>query len=406
MKISIRKKLAGLSLSAAIVIIAAISPVSSAIAAEGKKAVSAAEDKTVSDEFIAGYATAIIHRELQLQNVDLEVEDGVITLEFRYHIKQTRERIKAALSRLKGVKKIVIVVLGEEKPGETQKTGPDKIPITVKADRDAGQVRVEIPPDREWKYLPEGDLFQPLTADPRWPHFSATYQNYVGNKNFENIGAVSFGETIPLARKYFGGGKQLQIGLDAAVFAIFDLDADSQDLVNADYWISFPSISYRNRWGDFSALLRFYHQSSHLGDEFILRSAANRVNLSYEAVNLLLSKNIGEMLRIYGGAEYILHKDPSDLEEWTVQYGAEFLGPAWNWNPLSVRFIAAVDVKNQEEGDWDPNISVRSGFQLEKTEFPNQNVKILGEYFKGRSPNGQFYDRTIEFWGVGIHSYF
>ena len=395
MSICAWKKPAGLFLSAAILFFVLITP---AIAAE--------PIKEVSDEFIAGYATAIIHRELQLQNVDLEVEDGVITLEFRYHIRETRERIKASLSRLKGVKKIVIIVLGKEKPGESQKTSPDKVPLIVKADADTGQVRVEIPPDREWKFLPKGDLFRPLTADPRWPHFSATYQNYIGNRNFENMGAVSVGDTIPIARKYFDGGKQIQIGLHGAVFALFDLDTSSHDLVNADYWISFPSISYRNRWGDFSALFRLYHQSSHLGDEFILRTAPNRVNLSYEAVNLLLSKNITETIRIYGGAEYIIHKEPSDLDEWTVQYGAEFLSASWKWNPMSVRFIAAVDFKNQEEGDWDLNISARSGFQFEKTEFPNRNFKILGKYFKGRSPNGQFYDQTIEYWGVGIHSYF
>jgi hypothetical protein len=387
--------LTGLFLSAVagIILLTSISP---AIAA----------DETVSDEFIAGYATAIIHRELQLQDVNLKVDGGVITLEFTHHIRETRDRIKSALSRLKGVKKIVIVVKGKENSGETQTAGSDKIPLQVKSNQDAEQVRVEIPPDREWKFLPKGDLFPSLMADPRWPHFSATYQNYIDNRNFENIGAVTFGETIPFARKYFDSGKQLQIGLHAAVFAIFDLDADSKDLVNADYWISFPAISYRNRGGDFSALLRFYHQSSHLGDEFILRTEPNRVNLSYEAINLLLSKNLSEWFRIYGGAEYILHKEPSDLEEWTVQYGAEFQTSPWKWNPLSVRYVAAIDIKNQEEGDWEPNISVRTGFQLEKAEFPNTNVKILLEYFNGRSPNGQFYDQTIEYWGIGIHSYF
>ena len=106
------------------------------------------------------------------------------------------------------------------------------------------------------------------------------------------------------------------------------------------------------------------------------------------------------------GSEYILHKEPSDLEEWTVQYGAELQTSPWKWYPLSVRYVAGIDVKNQEEGDWEPNISVRTGFQFEKTEFPNTNVKILFEYFNGRSPNGQFYDQTIEYWGVGIHSNF
>jgi hypothetical protein len=28
------------------------------------------------------------------------------------------------------------------------------------------------------------------------------------------------------------------------------------------------------------------------------------------------------------------------------------------------------------------------------------------EYFNGRNPNGQFYDRTLEYIGLGTHVYF
>ncbi|WP_375136022.1 DUF1207 domain-containing protein [Nitrosomonas oligotropha] len=41
----------------------------------------------------------------------------------------------------------------------------------------------------------------------------------------------------------------------------------------------------------FSVCARIYHQSSHLGDEFLLRKAGfafNRVNLSYEGIDLRL----------------------------------------------------------------------------------------------------------------------
>jgi hypothetical protein len=31
---------------------------------------------------------------------------------------------------------------------------------------------------------------------------------------------------------------------------------------------------------------------------------------------------------------------------------------------------------------------------------------VLLEYFNGNSPNGQFFDRTIEYFGPGVHFYF
>ena len=73
--------------------------------------------------------------------------------------------------------------------------------------------------------LPEGHLFKPLLADPRWAHFSAAYRNYVGNNiDGNNNGAVSFGETIPFyranLRRY---AAQWEVGLQAAVFSDFNL---------------------------------------------------------------------------------------------------------------------------------------------------------------------------------------
>ncbi|MDP3283731.1 MAG: DUF1207 domain-containing protein, partial [Desulfobacterales bacterium] len=46
--------------------------------------------------------------------------------------------------------------------------------------------------------LPEETLFDPLMADPRWPHFSVAYQSYINDDELKTVGATSFGETFPL----------------------------------------------------------------------------------------------------------------------------------------------------------------------------------------------------------------
>jgi Protein of unknown function (DUF1207) len=52
-----------------------------------------------------------------------------------------------------------------------------------------------------------GSLFEPLIADPRWPHFSVAYQNYLGDQELNNVASVTFGESIALYRNRapFGG---------------------------------------------------------------------------------------------------------------------------------------------------------------------------------------------------------
>jgi hypothetical protein len=90
------------------------------------------------------------------------------------------------------------------------------------------------------------------------------------------------------------------------------------DLINADYIIGFP---LSNRNGPWSARARLFHQSSHLGDEFLLQPQkpelkATRINLSFETIELLGALE-WEGLQFTAGPSYILHTN-SDLERYSV----------------------------------------------------------------------------------------
>ena len=255
---------------------------------------------------------------------------------------------------------------------------------------------------RNGEFLPAGRLFEPLIADPRWPHFSLAYHRYLDDDRLENVGATSFGESLGIYRSRAPFGGEWQVGIQAAVFAIFDLDAESKDLINADYWVGFP-LSYRA--GPFSALLRIFHQSSHLGDEFLLRDRVDRVNLSYEAADLKLSLAPFSWVRLYGGGGYLLSTDPDDLEPWSTQAGLELTSPRTFARGL-LRPVGAVDAQFWEETDWNTDLSLRAGLQLESEATSDHMVQLLLDYYNGHSPNGQFYERNIEFLGLGLHFYF
>jgi hypothetical protein len=67
------------------------------------------------------------------------------------------------------------------------------------------------------------------------------------------------------------------------------MNAPSTDLINTDYVVGIP-LSWRS--GLFSTRVRLYHQSTHLGDEFVLHNpGVNRVNYSYEEAEAILSLN-------------------------------------------------------------------------------------------------------------------
>ncbi|MGQ0647083.1 MAG: DUF1207 domain-containing protein [Gemmatimonadaceae bacterium] len=264
-------------------------------------------------------------------------------------------------------------------------------------------VRIPERAARPYVGLPSGDVFCPLIADPKGMHSFLSYQRTVGEADsLDTIGSIGISDQFGIAR--WGGstsGNGVQLSLAGAVFAQFDLGTSSYDLLNADYLVGLPLTIRRDA---FSMRLRAYHQSSHLGDEFLLRSKdPERVNLSFEAAELLISVDAGA-LRVYGGGEYLFNRSPHELEHYVAHGGAELRPPA----SLSLgtagrlRVVAAGDLKASQEADWKPSVSVRAGLEFEG-EPPARRWSLLFESYNGPSPYGQFFREQIRYVGIGAH---
>jgi hypothetical protein len=360
-----------------------------------------------SDAYLTGYVSAIVEREFRLKEPRIAVDHGAVTVFAEGLSAVERSKLGGVLAEVDGVVEVRIFepdATGDEvlAPAAPAPEHAASAPEPLVEGGPAEQGAQEEEETQGLIVLPRGRLFDPLIADPRWPRFSASYQRYLNDDEVRNAGVVSFGETFGLLRGEGPGKGNWQFSFQAAVFGLFDLDAESNDLINADYWVGLP-VSYRNR--GFSALARVFHQSSHLGDEFILRSRLDRVNLSYEGVDLKLSQNLGAGFRIYGGGGYLIHREPSDLKPWSTQAGAQYIAPYTLIGGL-IRPIAGADFQNRQESGWRTDVSLKAGVQFESPEEVSQTVQLMFEYFNGRNPNGQFYERNLEYLGVGAHIYF
>ena len=340
---------------------------------------------TTDDSFIAGYAAAVLEREFTLTAPSLRVQNGVITLSASDLASADRARVIGQLGRIHGVARVVVLEPGAEPPAPPASPAPE--PPRVLAEWQVG-------------VLPGGVLFKPLIADPRWPHFAAAWQHYVDDRQFGNVASVSFGESFAFYRDRIGRG-WWEVGLHAGVFSVFDIDAKSFDLVNADYVVGVP-LTFR--YEDFTALFRVFHQSSHLGDEFLLRTRTSRINLSYEAIDLKLSYELGDVFRLYAGGGYLFDQTPSNLDPLSAQYGIELTSP-WPSRESRWRPIAAVDVQHREQNDWSADLSARAGIEIDGV-LATRKLQILLEYFSGHSPNGQFYKDKVQYFGLGTHFHF
>lgn len=265
------------------------------------------------------------------------------------------------------------------------------------AETDAAAVQAV--PSEETVFLPSGDLFKPLLADPKEPRFYISYRLF--KYKAEDIHALvgGYGEIYGLYRYIDNsGGYNWQANFGGGIHAQFDLDAPSFALVNTDYTIGFP-FSFRK--GNSSYRFSLYHQSSHLGDEYLLNNQVERLELSYEALSLVGSYEWRKW-RVYYGGEYIIHQGPTDIKPVAAQAGVEYY--ATKSGIGGGRLVGGWDLKSDQEHDWAINSSVKVGLQFDSSVPNGRYVRVLGEGYKGFSPYGQFYTSAsrMAYLGIGV----
>lgn len=334
------------------------------------------------DEFLTGYVASILERALHWERDSyiLKIVNGVATITLFKDDPMRREAADKELRAIDGLQGIVINV----KPADAAKPGALSRFMGL-----TGEAEV----------FPTGDLFLPLLADPKQPQFFVSINRYKSSGVRYTMASVGFGETFGLYR-FFGSreGDGLQLSIEGALFAQFNLSTSSNDLINADYTIGIP-VTYRH--GDNSLRFRIYHQSSHLGDELLLSAnPPNRVNLSYEAVELIYSRE-WRGWRVYGGGEYLVHKEPADLKPMSAHWGLEYRSSkplVWNGRP-----IVGVDLKSLEENNWSIDTSVKVGLEFGHPKPGQRSLRLMTEWYNGFNPHGQFYNNKVEYYGLGMY---
>jgi hypothetical protein len=288
---------------------------------------------------------------------------------------------------------VIVLALAAPAPSFASHNGPNYCGVDIPEDEALGFVP-----------FPQGDVFCPLVADPKSSGSFASREHVSSESEFgTDMGSIGVSDRFGLVR--WGGpsaGEGLQIGMDAGIYAQYDLGSASYDLINADYTFGLPMTARR---GPVSMRLRVYHQSSHLGDEFLLRADhPERENLSFQSVETMLSVDTG-ILRVYAGGEYLFNQQPERLKAHIAHGGLELRQRA----PLfgsGVHLIAAGDVKALEREDWKAAYSARAGFEVSRSRESAHVARrwlLLAEYYNGASPYGQFFRDHIEYVGLGIH---
>lgn len=355
-----------------------------------------AYDKIVSkDEYIKGYVQSIFVNSYGLPKNAITVKKGIIIIDSEKIDGNLPEQIFAKITE---VSKDLGGIHGVEWKNKHLNDLPSSPKIADKTINNQDSEKfVDIA-------MPNRSLFEPLIADPKWPRFTLAYQYYFNKGTLKHGFAPNFGASFPLYRIVSkANNSQWELGVQGGLFALMNIGASPTALVNADYFISLP-LTYR--LGAWSALVRLYHVSSHLGDEYMLTpegKKTNRINLSYEGIDALLSYNFNNF-RLYGGGGYIINRDPSYIKRLKVQGGAEYYSPSTFMNG-KLRPVIGIDVKADQNWTWHPGISCKAGVQFENSTLVSNKVQLMLEYYSGKSIHGQFYNDKVKYIGIGLQAF-
>lgn len=252
--------------------------------------------------------------------------------------------------------------------------------------------------------LPATDLYLAPIADPREPRFHQSIVRIKGGSVASRVWLADHGETIGLVRWQRPSGNAVQAGVLVAKFAQFDLNTESNDLVNADYMIGLP---FSIRVGDLTGRISVYHISSHLGDEYLLAAERERVNVSFEAIDVRVSREWGAW-RAYGGGEAMLRRSPASLNAAAAHGGLEVRGLRYALGlgrESRVYPVAAIDASAPGSRDGGARVSAKAGVELRGSyngAAHGRSASLLWESFSGASQFGQFYREKISYHGIAV----
>jgi hypothetical protein len=285
---------------------------------------------------------------------------------------------------------------------DAPRPAPGSAPVPYVAGDAAGLAPCAIAPDYvdysnepwHWQLMPPGLIWHSYLASPIEPRLSAIFLDDVGaDTKFDG----TVGGRVSLLRygnsaDYRPEGWELDV--EGAAFIRQDLTQNS-DVDGYDFRVGIP-ITYG--WGPYQMKISWFHTSSHLGDEFMLKHPTFvRLNYSRNAVVWGHSLFLTEDIRVYGEVEYAYWVD-GGAEPWHFQFGFEYSPVVRGWRGAP---FFAVNGQLRQENDFGGPFTLETGWQW-RPPHGGQRIRLGFHYQTGPSNFYQFFRDSEEQIGFGL----
>ncbi len=250
-----------------------------------------------------------------------------------------------------------------------------------------------------WQVLPGGTLFRAYFASNREGRMGIHFVNEdtIGLAYWDptlggRINLVRYGTTSRLYPEGF------QIDVECGAMARLTLKGD-RDLHGTDYRFGVPITFRKNEW---ECKIGYYHISSHMGDEWIVKNYAvtgevYRINYVRDCIMWGIGYRPDANWRFYVGGDYVFNCDDG-AKPWQFEAGAEY-SPMMLPNHQGSPFLA-LHFRWSEDTDFETYSALEAGWQW-KTIY--QQTMRTGLYaMAGYADQYQFYNRWEKQIGLGF----
>jgi hypothetical protein len=249
--------------------------------------------------------------------------------------------------------------------------------------------RIMPAPEDTWSFqwLPDSLIYKSYLAGVKEPRLSGTIgtgrSNIVGNDWLlegnlgARVGIFRYGTQQAMLAQGF------QMDVEGAAQLRLDL-SDDVDVVATDYRAGVP-LSYG--WGNHQFKLAYYHVSSHLGDEYLIkRPDFPRLNFVRDVFVFGWSYYLNLDLRFYAEAGWAFKTDIS--QPWEFQFGIDW-APGCPTGIRGAPFFA-INAHVREELSFGGNITTQAGWAW-RADRGGRLFRAGLQYYNGASNQYSFY---------------
>ncbi len=249
---------------------------------------------------------------------------------------------------------------------------------------------------RLFELLPDDLIWRSYWAGAKESRTSALVFNEFGDEL--SLLDVSLGGRAAMfrnaTRNEFGLWHGWEVQIEGAAMLRLNLD-QNWDFDSADFRFGVPLILARNH---LHYKLAYYHLSSHVGDEFLVRNPDfMRINFSRDVLVLGASYFPAPAARLYGETGYAF-VEAEGSDQWEFQFGFDLAKPG----PTGGRGtpFLAVNGHLREEVRFGGNFALQAGWLWRGD--TGRVMRTGLHYYSGKSPQFEFFDTFEQQLGFGL----